>query len=97
MKCRRYLKVTPTLSTRWPLISTETLSESNIRALVKLVDEEMDGIAKEQRQKLETIEAELVDVKHRLGRLYDPGGDHRPGHRRLQAQDTRPPGASGEA
>ena len=47
------------------------LTESNIRELVKLVDEEMDGIAKEQRQKLETIEAELVDVKRRLGRLYD--------------------------
>ena len=47
------------------------LTESNIRTLVKLVDEEMDGVAKEQRQKLETIEAELVDVKRRLGRLYD--------------------------
>ena len=52
--------------------SGETCSPSpNIRALVKLVDEEMDGVAKEQRQKLETIEAELVDVKRRLGRLYD--------------------------
>ena len=38
---------------------------------MKLVDEEMDGVAKEQRQKLETIEAELADVKRRLGRLYD--------------------------
>ena len=52
-------------------IRENVLTESNIRALVKLVDEEMDGIAKEQRQKLETIEAELVDVKRRLGRLYD--------------------------
>ena len=34
------------------------------------VDEEMDGIAREQRHKLETIESELVDVKRRLGRLY---------------------------
>ena len=47
------------------------LTESNIRALVKLVDEEMDGIAREQRQRLETIESELEDVKRRLGRLYD--------------------------
>ena len=38
------------------------LTASNIRALVKLVDEEIDGVAKEQRQRLETIEAELVDV-----------------------------------
>ena len=52
-------------------IRENVLTESNIRALVKMVDEEMDGVAKEQRQKLETIEAELVDVKHRLGRLYD--------------------------
>ena len=52
-------------------IRENVLTESNIRALVKLVDEEMDGVAAEQRQKLETIEAELVDVKRRLGRLYD--------------------------
>ena len=52
-------------------IRQNVLTESNIRALVKLVDEEMDGVAAEQRQKLETIEAELVDVKRRLGRLYD--------------------------
>ena len=52
-------------------IRENVLTESNIKALVKLVDEEMDGVAKEQRQKLETIEAELVDVKKRLGRLYD--------------------------
>ena len=52
-------------------IRENVLTESNIRALVKMVDEEMDGVAKEQRQKLETIEAELVDVKRRLGRLYD--------------------------
>ena len=52
-------------------IRENVLTDSNIRALVKLVDEEMDGIAKEQRQKLETIETELADVKRRLGRLYD--------------------------
>ena len=44
---------------------------SDIRNLVKLVDEEMDGLAHEQRQRLQTIESELVDVKRRLGRLYD--------------------------
>ena len=35
------------------------LTESNIRDLVRLVDEEMDGTAREQRQKLETIERSL--------------------------------------
>ncbi len=52
-------------------IRENALTESNIRELVKLVDEEMDGIAKEQRQRLETIESELADVKRRLERLYD--------------------------
>ena len=52
-------------------IRENVLTESNIRALVKLVDEEMDGIAREQRQRLEAIESELEDVKRRLGRLYD--------------------------
>ena len=52
-------------------IRENVLTESNIRKLVKLVDEEMDGVAREQRQKLETIESELVDVKRRLDRLYN--------------------------
>ena len=52
-------------------IRENVLTESNIRDLVKLVDEEMDGVAKEQRQRLETIESELVDVKRRLDRLYN--------------------------
>ena len=46
------------------------LTESNIRALVKLVDEEMDGVAREQRQKLEIIEAELDEVKRKLARIW---------------------------
>ena len=33
----------------------------------------------------------------KAGTTLRPGGDHRPGHRRLQAQDTRAPGAAGEA
>ena len=41
-------------------IRENVLTESNIRELVKLVDEEMDGVAKEQRQRLETIESEFV-------------------------------------
>ena len=52
-------------------IRENVLTESNIRELVKLVDEEMDGIAHQQRQKLETVESELADVKRRLERLYD--------------------------
>ena len=52
-------------------IRDNILTESNIRELVKLVDEEMDGIAREQRQRLETAESELADVKRRLDRLYN--------------------------
>ena len=51
-------------------IRNNILTESNIRDLVKLVGEEMDGIAKEQRKRLETIEGDLADVKRWLDRLY---------------------------
>ena len=51
-------------------IRENILTEDNITELVKIVDEEMDGIAREQRQKLETIETELEDVKRKLGRVW---------------------------
>ena len=46
------------------------LTESNIRDLVKLLDEEMDGVAHEQRERLESIEEELEEVNRRLGRIW---------------------------
>ena len=52
-------------------IRANILTESNIRDLVKLLDEEMDGVAHEQRERLETIEGELEDVKRRLGRIWN--------------------------
>ena len=52
-------------------IRSNILTEGNIRDLVRLVDEEMDGVAREQRKRLETIEAELAEVKRRLDRLYN--------------------------
>ncbi|MYC36729.1 MAG: recombinase family protein [Chloroflexi bacterium] len=51
-------------------IRENVLTESNIRDLVKMLDEEMDGAAREQRERLETIEQELEDVKKRLGRIW---------------------------
>ena len=51
-------------------IRENVLTESNIRDLVKLLDEEMDGVAHEQRERLETIEGELEDVKKQLGRVW---------------------------
>ena len=51
-------------------LRANVLTESNIRDLVKLLDEEMDGVAREQRQRLQTIEEELEDVKPRLSRIW---------------------------
>ena len=51
-------------------IRENILTESNIRGLVKLLDEEMDGVAREQRERLSTIEEELQEVKRRLGRIW---------------------------
>ena len=52
-------------------IRSNILTEGNIRNLVKVVDEQMDGVSGEQRKRLETIESELADVWGRLERLYD--------------------------
>ncbi len=46
------------------------LTEGNIRGLVNVLDEEMDGLAHEQRGRLESIEGELEDVKRRLARIW---------------------------
>ena len=46
-------------------------TESNIRDLVKLLDEEMDGVARDQRERLQNIEEELEDVKKRLARIWN--------------------------
>ena len=51
-------------------IRENVLTESNIRDLVKLLDEEMDGEAAEQRERLQTIDEELEDVKRRLSRIW---------------------------
>ena len=51
-------------------IRENILTESNIRDLVRLVDEEMDGVAREQRERLETAEAELAEVRRKTDRLW---------------------------
>ena len=51
-------------------IRDHILTESNIRKLVQLVDEEMDGVAREQRVNLETLEGELAEVRRRMDRLW---------------------------
>ena len=51
-------------------IRSNILTESSITELVKVVDEEMDGVAREQRKRLQTVEDELEDVKRKLGRIW---------------------------
>ena len=51
-------------------IRANILTESNIRDLVRLLGEELDGVAREQRQRLKTTESELADLRRRLDRLY---------------------------
>ena len=51
-------------------IRENVLTESNIRDLVKLLDEEMDGVARDQRERLESIDGELEEVKKQLGRVW---------------------------
>ena len=51
-------------------IRSDILTEGNIRELVKVVDEEMGGVAREQRKRLKTIEDELEEVKRQLGRIW---------------------------
>ena len=52
-------------------IRSNILTEGSITELVRAVDEEMDGIASEQRKRLKTIDDELEDVKRRLGRIWN--------------------------
>ena len=67
---------TPTLNARRfeelvvAKIRSNVLTEGNIRDLVKEVGEEMDGVTREQRKKLQAIEDELEDVKKKLGRIW---------------------------
>ena len=51
-------------------IRENILTESNIRDLVQMVDEEMDGVAREQRDQHEAIQGELAEVRRRLDRLW---------------------------
>ena len=67
---------TPTLNARRfeelvvARIRSDILTEGSIRDLVKVVDEEMGGVAREQRKRLKTIEDELQDVKRQLDRIW---------------------------
>ena len=52
-------------------IRSGILTEGIIGDLTKVVAKELDGLVREQRRRLETIETQLADVRRRLGRLWD--------------------------
>ena len=52
-------------------IRSSILTEGIIDDQTKVVAKELDGLVREQRRRLETIESELADVRRRLGRLWD--------------------------
>lgn len=51
-------------------IQENILAESNIRGLIKALEEEMEGVVHKERQRLATIEEELDDVQRKLGRIW---------------------------
>ncbi len=51
-------------------IRENILAESNIRDLVKLVNEELDSVIREQREKVEAVDEELNEIRRRLDRLW---------------------------
>ena len=51
-------------------IRDSILTAGNIRALVRLVHEELDGVAQEQRRKLAGLETEVAEVRRRLDRVW---------------------------
>ena len=46
------------------------LTESNVRNLVRLVDDEMDGVAREEGLKQKSIQKELADVRRSVEQLW---------------------------
>ena len=76
-------------------IRSNILTEGSITELVKVVDEEMDGIAQDQRKRLRIFEDELEDVKRRLGRIWNAIETSDIEMADASRQDQRAPGAEG--
>ena len=51
-------------------IRVNVLTESNMKALVELVNEELDESIQEQKERLEAMEEELSEVRRRMDRLW---------------------------
>ena len=51
-------------------IRSNVLTEGTVPALVEVVEEEMDGVGREQRKRLQTIEYEIEELKRKLARVW---------------------------
>ena len=51
-------------------IRANVLTGGIVPALVEVVEEEMDGVGREQRKRLQTIEYEIEEVKRKLARVW---------------------------
>ena len=51
-------------------IRVNVLTDSNMRTLVELVNEELDEVFQEQKERLEAMEEELLEVRRRMDRLW---------------------------
>ena len=51
-------------------IRINVLTESNMRTLVELVNEELDEVFQEQNERIEAVEEELIEVRRRMDRLW---------------------------
>ena len=67
----RYLKSQQFESLVIDKIKEHVLTTENLTRLVHIVNEEMDSLAVEYRQRLDIVVNEIVDVDRRLERLYD--------------------------
>ena len=65
-------------------IRSSILTEGNMADLTKVVRQELSGLAREERKRLETIESELKDVGRSLDRLW----------RIVETTDEVPPGTN---
>ena len=52
-------------------IRSSTLTEGNNGDLTKVVVQEVDRVAQEQRKLLETIESEIMNAHRRMDRLFE--------------------------
>ncbi len=52
-------------------IRQHILTESNMRELVKMVNEEMNSVIREQQERVEAADAELADIRRRMDRLWE--------------------------